>query len=263
MTDNKIAQNQNQIVPISKHNKDPCLNLNNKSDNKNGEKDSSYELIDNAYYYTDSSTGTKYIYDHSKGEWTETTAPNTKENIENSKENRSRESQEVTVDNEGRKYYWAEDMYLCQDLQGNIFYMDQNEWKPWSDKFSNDTKAEKDKWYFYKGDNTFYRDNNTNKVYKLNKETNEWEEYKSKKRRHKTAFNETEEFDSDEEEEEESSEEESDGQAPPGSKTDPSISFDGSIYTKHDASENMTYEWDPHRKAWFPKVSKKIHIFCV
>ncbi|RXG69191.1 HIV Tat-specific factor 1-like protein [Armadillidium vulgare] len=204
-----------------------------------------YELVGDTYYYTNKETGVRYKYDQSKSDWLKCSGSDSLT---------TNDSSDVTTDEEGRKYYWAQGMYLCQDTHGNTYFMnDKKEWEPWSEHSITKESKSENRWYFYKGQSTFYRDNLSNKVFKLNKETNEWEEYK-KRRKRKVQSTEEEEFDTDESEEEVSSEEEGDGSAPPGYQTDPSIKFDGTSYTKHDSADDMTYEWDPARKAWFPKL---------
>ncbi|XP_063591125.1 17S U2 SnRNP complex component HTATSF1-like [Penaeus indicus] len=204
-----------------------------------------YELINGHYYYTDSSSGQRYMYDANKGEWVAVDASEEKQD------------QQVTVDDEGRTYYYADDMHLCRDPHGNVFYWEENEWKPWTQKApaKSDSASEKkdSKWYFYQGDDTFYRDNTSDVVYKLNKETNEWQVHEGKLKKKRPRIDEEEEFDT---ESEDSDEEEGDGTAPPGVKNDPNIEYDGVTYTKRDPSDNMVYEWDVNRRAWFPKLDE-------
>nr|XP_045626344.1 HIV Tat-specific factor 1 homolog [Procambarus clarkii]XP_045626345.1 HIV Tat-specific factor 1 homolog [Procambarus clarkii]XP_045626346.1 HIV Tat-specific factor 1 homolog [Procambarus clarkii]XP_045626347.1 HIV Tat-specific factor 1 homolog [Procambarus clarkii]XP_045626348.1 HIV Tat-specific factor 1 homolog [Procambarus clarkii] len=208
-----------------------------------------YELVEGHYYYTDNTSGQRYKFDANAGEW----VMNSEE-----KENENKDEQKITRDSEGRTYYYAENMYLCKDPFGNVFYLNDNhEWKPWSERVAScaDSGEEQNtsKWYFYQGDSMFYRDNLSNIVYKLNKESNTWEVYEGKLKRKKPRIDEEEEFDTDEED---SDEEFGNGLQPPGARSDPNINYDGVMYTKLDPSDNMMYEWDANRRAWFPKVDE-------
>lgn len=217
-------------------------------ENPDGSTSEDYELIGNHYYYTDKTSGHKYKYDAESNEWVASDGER--------RSNKFSDNEHVTTDNEGRSYYYAGKFYLCQDPQGNVFYWNEkHEWQPWTEKVASDEKLsseEKSKWYFYQGDSTFYRDNSSNTVYKLNKETNEWEVFEGKLKTKRPRTNEDEEFDTDEDED--SDDEFGGNMAPPGVNSDPSISYDGQTYTKVDASDNMLYEWDSNRRAWFPKV---------
>ncbi|XP_064109293.1 17S U2 SnRNP complex component HTATSF1-like [Macrobrachium nipponense] len=200
-----------------------------------------YEVKDGKYYYTDSETGHKYMYDESSGEWVS-----------------SSDHQDVSTDEQGRTYYHAQGMYLCQDPQGNVFYMDKNnEWVPWGTGTESSTTEikkgeENNKWYFHQGDDTFYRDKVSDAVYKLNKDNNEWEVFEGELKKKRPRINSDEEFDTDED----SDEDVCTGSAPPGAKNDPNIDYDGYVYTKRDPTDNMVYEWDTTRRAWFPKLDE-------
>ncbi|XP_068202166.1 17S U2 SnRNP complex component HTATSF1 [Palaemon carinicauda] len=200
-----------------------------------------YEVKDGKYYYTDTESGHKYMYDDSSGQWVS-----------------SGDHQDVSTDEEGRTYYHAQGMYLCRDPQGNVFYMDdKNEWVPWvTETESSTTEVKKQeesmKWYFHQGDDTFYRDKVSDVVYRFNKEKNEWEVFEGKLKKKRARINADEEFDTDDD----SDEEICTGSAPPGARNDPSIDYDGYVYTKRDPSDNMVYEWDTTRRAWFPKLDE-------
>ena len=205
---------------------------------KDCSSEQNYELIDGKYYSTDEK-GRKLVFDSKTQDWVEVS--------ETDKEN-----SEVTTDGEGRVYYAADGMYLCRDSEGNVFYLNEkNEWKSWQSEASSD-KSNCPNWYFYQGDDTFYRDNATNTVYKLDKEMNEWKIHRTKAAKRPRTETE-EEFDTDEEFD---SDEDlgGDGVTPPGATTDPNIQYDGTTYTKTDPQDNTTYEWDVRRRAWFPKV---------
>ncbi|XP_071518003.1 17S U2 SnRNP complex component HTATSF1-like isoform X2 [Panulirus ornatus] len=206
-----------------------------------------YEYIRGQYYYTDNISGQRYLYDADAGEWVVTSRNNGEDKNE----------QQVTTDSEGRTYYYAENMYLCRDPHGNVFFLNENnEWKPWTEKDASipQSGGEKNsKWYFYEGDSVFYRDNTSNTVYKLHKEKNEWEIFEGKLKKSRPHIDDVEEFDTDEDED---SEESNSGLVPPGANSDPNISYDGVTYTKLDPSDSMMYEWDANRRAWFPKVDE-------
>ena len=214
---------------------------------KDGETGNDYELIGGQYYYSDKSSGKRYRYDKKVEEWVEVTVDM---ETGNDSEQASEHRDEYTTDSEGRTYYYADDQYLCQDREGNVFYLDEkNEWKPWAEK-DNVSSSESSKWYFCQGDSTFYRDNVSGVVYRLDKENNKWEKYEGKLRKKRPLIDE-EEFDTDEDD---SDEESGGGLVPPGAKEDPNISYDGTTYTKVDPVDKVVYEWDTERRAWFPKV---------
>lgn len=254
------------------------------------EGDHSYELLGGAYYYTDETTQLRYKYDESSSEWIV---------VENGSDSKSVNSgtdqsdSNVHVDEEGRTYYYADNRYLCRYPTGHVYYMDEkNEWVLWDSDAPASTNedcktgdqsglggdvnanggATKDnsKWYYYRGKDAFYRDHTSNTVFKLNKDSNEWEAHKEKgvkrKKKQRPKGTEEEEFDtessSEEAEEYDQGEEVESGAAPPGFKNDPNISFDGENYIKKDKDE-MLYEWDVNRRAWFPKVSFLRHENCV
>ena len=200
------------------------------------EEEQDYELIGGKYYYTSNESGVRYVYDDAKLEWLVCN-------------NTGNENTHVVEDSEGRQYYTADGMYLCKDPGGTVYVMDENnEWNPWSQV------QDKERWYFHKGHNSFYRDKASNNLYRLNKADQTWELYtKKRKKKHR---NTDEEFDTDESDEYEefSSDEEGDGSFPPGFNKDPSIVLEGSKYTKTDPSDNMRYEWDKQKKAWIPLV---------
>ncbi|XP_042217715.1 HIV Tat-specific factor 1 homolog isoform X2 [Homarus americanus] len=208
-----------------------------------------YELIGGQYHYTDNTSGQRYRYDANAGEWVVTSEE---------KDSDYEAEKQVTIDKEGRTYYYAENMYLCKDPLGNVFYMNEdNDWKPWSEKVTSTgnsgVEQSNSKWYFYQGDSMFYRDNVSNVVYKLNKENNSWEVYDGKLKRKRPRIDEEEEFDTDDED---SDEDFGNGLQPPGAQNDPNIAYDGVTYTKRDPSDNVMYEWDANRRAWFPKFDE-------
>lgn len=233
--------------------------------------DHKYELIDGSYYFTDETSQQRYKY--TDNDWIAVSS----ERVDASGEDTSN----VHVDEEGRTYYYSKDRYLCRYPTGHVYYMDdKNEWVLWNTEENTDgsctntgtQQSDDSKWYFYKGDDAFYRDQSTNVIYKLNKASNEWEKYKGGKRKKKLQPRGTqdEEFDT-----ESSNEDEMDdtaeaddalgsSTAPPGYKNDPNISYDGTSYTKVDNKDSMTYEWDTNRRAWFPKVMIIIvHLFLL
>ncbi|MPC76807.1 hypothetical protein E2C01_071239 [Portunus trituberculatus] len=215
---------------------------------KDGETGNDYELIGGQYYYSDKLSGKRYRYDKNVEEWIEVTVD--KETGNDSEQADEHKDEYTTTDSEGRTYYYADDQYLCQDCEGNVFYLNEkNEWKPWAEK-NNVLSSESSKWYFCQGDSTFYRDNVSGVVYRLDKENNKWEKYEGKLKKKRPLIDE-EEFDTDEDD---SDGESGGGLIPPGAKEDPNISYDGTTYTKVDPIDKVVYEWDTERRAWFPKV---------
>lgn len=211
----------------------------------------SYELIDGHYYYSDTTSGKRYRYEEKAQDWVEVVADNEGQLVTEGSDSEHASDHGITVDSEGRTYYYADNQYLCRDSEGNVFYLnEQNEWKPWAEKECNQS-SESSKWYFYQDDSTFYRDNVSGVVYKYNKENNKWEKYEGKLKKKRPLVDDEEEFDT---EEEDSDEETGSGLMPPGAKEDPNINYDGTTYTKVDPSDKMVYEWDTQRRAWFPKV---------
>uniref|UniRef100_A0A0P4WFG7 17S U2 SnRNP complex component HTATSF1 n=1 Tax=Scylla olivacea TaxID=85551 RepID=A0A0P4WFG7_SCYOL len=240
------------------------------SSTKDGENAYDYELISGQYYYSDKSSGKRYRYDKNVEEWIEVTMDmETENNFEQAGEPTITDCQVVdgiqsdtntehkgeyttTTDSEGRTYYYADDQYLCQDREGNVFYLNEkNEWKPWAEK-DNVLSSESSKWFFCQGDSTFYRDNVSGVVYRLDKENNKWEKYEGKLKKKRPLIDE-EEFDTDEDD---SDGESGGGLVPPGAKEDPNISYDGTTYTKVDPVDKVVYEWDTERRAWFPKLDE-------
>lgn len=217
----------------------------------------SYELIDGQYYYSDTTSGKRYKYEEKAKEWVEVVADNEGKVLTEGSNHEHTSEHGTTVDSEGRTYYYADNHYMCKDGEGNVFYLnEQNEWKPWSEK-EHDQSSESSKWYFYQDDSTFYRDNVSGVVYKYNKEDNKWEKYEGKLKKKRPLVDDEEEFDT---EEEDSDGETGSGLMPPGAKEDPNIKYDGTTYTKVDPCDNMVYEWDAQRRAWFPKVG--IIVIC-
>lgn len=213
----------------------------------------SYELIDGQYYYSDTTSGKRYRYEEKTKEWVEVVADSEGKVLTEGSNPEHTSEHGITVDSEGRTYYYADNHYMCKDGEGNVFYMnEQNEWKPWAEKECNQS-SESSKWYFYQDDSTFYRDNASGVVYKYNKEDNKWEKYEGKLKKKRPHVDDEEEFDT---EEEESDGETESGLMPPGAKEDPNINYDGTTYTKVDPSDNMMYEWDAQRRAWFPKLDE-------
>ena len=224
-----------------------------------------YEVIDGEYHYTDETTNISYKFDNEKQTWVALSEKETKE----------KQSKSMHVDSDGRTYYYSEGQYLCRDPTGAVYYLDEkNEWVLWNSTKENinskdSIKSSDDgKWYFYRGEDAFYRDQVTNVVYRYNKSTSSWEisksDRKSTKRKRKSQHPD-EEFDTSESSDGEdnsiakssdSDELLSSGLAPPGYQNDPNISFNGQVYLKEDKTDNMLYEWDITRRAWFPKVSK-------
>ncbi|KAK8753341.1 hypothetical protein OTU49_003977, partial [Cherax quadricarinatus] len=227
------------------HNENEKVKMNNEPDCPSSQD---YELIAGHYYYTDHTSGQRYKFDAIAGEWVVNNGE---------KDNENKDARKTTTDSEGRTYYYAENMYLCKDSHGNVFYLNDNqEWKSWSERPSPNANSSEEqnisKWYFYQGDSMFYRDNVSNIVYKLNKESNAWEVYEGKLKRKRPRIDEEEEFDTDEDSDEEFGNE----LQPPGARSDPNITYDGVTYTKLDPSDKMMYEWDANRRAWFPKVDE-------
>lgn len=224
-----------------------------------------YELINGQYYYSDTSSGKRYRYEEKTQEWIEVVAEMNTENpadkvtdcavvedMQSDTNPKHKVEHNTTTDSEGRTYYYADNQYLCQDSQGNVFYLsEKNEWKLWTEKDSQQS-SESSKWYFCQGDSTFYRDNVSGVVYRFNKENNKWEKYEGKLKKKRPLIDE-EEFDTDEDD---SDEESGDGLMPPGAKEDPNINYDGTTYTKVDPVDNVVYEWDTQRRAWFPKLDE-------
>ncbi|XP_076048068.1 RRM1_TatSF1_like and RRM2_TatSF1_like domain-containing protein barc [Oratosquilla oratoria] len=207
-----------------------------------GEQDQlKYEWIDGAYHYTHPTTNRSYRYDSEAETW-----------VEVSLETEGHQS----VDSEGRTYYNEGGAQMCKDKEGNIYkYSETGDWVFVSSSGcgTDTSKNEDSKWYFYEGENTFYRDHSTDIVYRLNKDKNEWELYEGKlKGKRPRVANDDEEFDTSDEEEFD----ENGGKAPPGHLTDPNIHYDGSMYTKRDPHDNTIYEWDVNRRAWFPKLDE-------
>lgn len=240
-------------------------------------KEDDYELINGQYYYSDASAGKRYRYEEKKQEWVEVyvdiqTGNNSgqvdKHTVTNcavvegiqSDTNPEHIGEHITTtDSEGRTYYYADNHYLCQDREGNVFYLsEKNEWKPWAEKDSKQS-TESSKWYFCQGDSTFYRDNASGVVYKFSKENNKWEKYEGKLKKKRPLIDE-EEFDTDEDD---SDGESGSGLMPPGAKEDPNINYDGTTYTKVDPVDNVVYEWDTQRRAWFPKVRSVFLILII
>ena len=238
-----------------------------------------YELINGNYYYTD--TESKQQYKHVDGQWITVDSLDSNdvkpdepidETDKTAVMDETDKTSDVHVDEDGRTYYYADGQYLCKYPTGHVYYINENnEWVLWNTEGNssaadaNGNQTDASKWYFYRGDIAYYRDQTTNIIYKLNKESNEWEVTKGAKKRKKPQrqAHPEEEFDtesSNEEEEEEfhdvpeGDEEPGSLQAPPGYKNDPNISYDGTHYTKVDSKDSMTYEWDVNRRAWFPKV---------
>lgn len=245
------ADNQKDL---EKTNKEKCENDNQSQDKVNTESNPSfdtekYELVGDTYYYTDETSGQKYFYDTTKQNWVPT---------DECKDEDSAHSQSPYTDSEGRTYYYAENMYLCRNPDESVYYMDpKGEWKPWKSESNSNGNEESAKWYFYQGDDCFYRDKVKNIVYKLNKDTNEWEIHKGKLRKKRPRLDPEEEFDTSDEDEYEDDNDYGDGTAPPGCRNDPNISYDGETYTKKDPTDGMTYEWEVSKRAWFPKLDEE------
>jgi len=243
-------QKKSELTNIEKSEND-----NQRQDTVNTDKSNSviasekYELVGDTYYYTDEASGQKYYYDNTKQNWVPT---------DQCKDGDSAHNQSPYTDNEGRTYYYAENMYLCRNPDGSVYFMDEKEeWKSWKTKESTNGNEESSKWYFYQGNDCFYRDKVKNIVYKHNKDTNEWETYEGKLRKKRPRLNTDEEFDTSEEEDEDDNEhDQGDGTAPPGYRNDPNIAYDGETYTKKDPSDGMMYEWDASKRAWFPKLDE-------
>lgn len=173
-----------------------------------------YELIGGQYYYSDATTGKRYRYKEKTQEWEEVIeGTEGKSNLQNTSEFTDNERKVVaegsnlehtgehgiTIDSEGRTYYYADNQYMCKDNEGNIFYLnEQDEWKPWAEKECSQS-SESSKWYFYQGDSTFYRDNISGVVYKYNKEDNKWEKFEGKLKKKRPLFHDDEEFDTEDE----------------------------------------------------------------
>jgi len=246
---------------------DTELNTDTKDDSKKAETSEAnssfneghdYELVDGTYFYTDKETKIRYKFVNN--EWA-------KVSDEPSSDGSTYDVNSVTTDEEGRTYYYAGNLYLCRDPTGQVYYMDDatKQWLPWD----TGTTEGDNKWYFYKDNESFYRDQTNNDVYKLDKPTNEWKMYKSGKRKRDEQV---EEFDTDSDEdqdvkknkkEEESGAEKADkekdplvksGTAPPGYKEDPNIREEEGGYVKTDPQDGMVYEWEAKRRAWFPKL---------
>ncbi|XP_018006860.1 HIV Tat-specific factor 1 homolog [Hyalella azteca] len=247
-------------------------NLGNPSDGNH-----EYEEIDGIYYYTNPTTHEKFKYDNTIEKWVlvqdckssgqEDTTP-TSETTDVTSES------DVHVDEEGRTFYHADGHYLCRYPTGHVYYMNEKqEWVLWSenadggynDGLTSSKNNNDNRWYYYKGDNAYYRDLLSNKVFKFNKETDEWILAKSGKKRKKkpdisVPVGGEEEFDTESSNEgtddgceSEDNDEYSKGDMPPGYKTDPSISFEDENFVKKD-KDGMHYEWDKNRRAWFPKL---------
>ena len=174
----------------------------------------------------------------------------------------SEDTDYLYTDENGRTFYYAENKHLCRYETGEVYYLDSNkEWKLWG----SDEEVGEQKWYFYKGDDAYYQDQTTNNTYKFDKSSNQWTVCKKRKRKAANAEVEEEDTDSESEYESEPDDQEtikksldpliSSGKAPLGYNTDPNIKLNANVYTRFDPSDNMTYEWDESRKAWFPKVS--------
>ncbi|CAL4214669.1 unnamed protein product, partial [Meganyctiphanes norvegica] len=249
----RVTSDDNQ-KELERTNLQKVENENQSQDDENIDKSNhgfdstKYELVGDTYYYTDEASGQKYYYDTTKQTWVTT---------DQCKDEASAHSQSPYTDDEGRTYYYAENMYLCRQPDGSVYYMDEKEeWKPWKNEDSNrNGNEESAKWYFYQGNDCFYRDKVKNIVYKLNKDTNEWETFEGKLRKKRPRLNTEEEFDTSDEEEDEDNDY-GDGTAPPGYKSDPNIAYDGDKYTKKDPSDGMMYEWEVSKRAWFPKLDE-------
>lgn len=258
--EDNTANNQKELEKKDSENSenDDQTQGNVHTDNSNPGSDSEkYELIGDIYYYTDESSGQRYYYDTANQNWVVTDQSKEK------KDGDSYHNQSTYTDDEGRTYYYAENMYLCRNPDESVYYMDEKgEWKPWkSEEVNSNGNEESSKWYFYQGNNCFYRDKVKNIVYKLNKDTDKWETYEGKLRKKRPRLNADEEFDtSDEGENDEDDEDNEDGDtdctAPTGYRNDPNIAYDGQTYTKKDPSDGMTYEWDVSKRAWFPKLDE-------
>ncbi|KAF2361046.1 RNA recognition motif domain [Trinorchestia longiramus] len=233
-----------------------------------------YEKIDGVYHYTNPTTNEQYRYDDNEQNWTlvangESSKSKSDVNSDATVENH------VHVDEEGRTFYHADGHYLCRYPTGHVYYMNESqEWVLWSDdnlvSLNNNPVSEDNdanKWYYYKGEDAFYRDNSTSSVFKLNKETNEWCLMKPGKKRKKRISSKStaggdEEFDTDSSDddgecgyESEETEDAVSGDVPPGYNKDPSISFEDGSFIKRD-KDGMMYDWDKHRRAWFPKLDE-------